>query len=249
MKGAALGLLLLATAAVGCSAVNDPLAGGWGGGGREPTGPTVAVAFTERPATSLIATATIGELVAFSGPSASADQVARFTHPTESGAPLVFQVLQSDGDWLEVLLPIRPNGSTGWILSDQVAVTETPYRMEIDVSGHRLLVWRDGELLVDTPVAIGTGETPTPIGAFYLTELVRPPTPNSIYGTHAYGLSGYSETLTEFRGGTGVIGIHGTNEPESLGTDVSHGCIRVANEVIDEMTTYLPLGTPVVIVP
>ena len=72
-----------------------------------------------------------------------------------------------------------------------------------------------------------------------------PPDGNGPYGTHAYGLSGFSETLDSFNGGDGVIGIHGTNDPGSLGTDVSHGCIRVANDVIDEMATFLPLGTPV----
>ena len=63
----------------------------------------------------------------------------------------------------------------------------------------------------------------------------------------AFGLSGFSETLTSFRGGDGVIGIHGTDEPEALGTDVSHGCVRVDNDVITSMAGLIPLGTPVII--
>ena len=53
--------------------------------------------------------------------------------------------------------------------------------------------------------------------------------------------------LTSFNGGAGVIGIHGTNEPEALGTDVSSGCIRVHNDVIERLVEEigLPLGTPV----
>ena len=207
------------------------------------------VEIDERPTSTLIATSIVTDLAAFAAPSGAAEVVARFEHPIPTGSPLVFQVIASEGDWLEVLLPIRPNGTTGWVLADQVTLTRTPYRVDIDISGHRLVVWRQGELLVDTPVAIGTGETPTPVGSFYLTELLQPPDPAGPYGTYAYGLSGFSETLTEFRGGNGVIGIHGTNEPASLGSDVSHGCIRLANEVIDEMVTYLPLGTPVVISP
>jgi lipoprotein-anchoring transpeptidase ErfK/SrfK len=233
----------LAVATVGCTAEIDPLAG------RGATGPTVLVEITERPATSLIATSTVSELVVFSGPTAASELVTKLDHPLPTGAPLVFQVVDAEGDWLEVLLPLRPNGSTGWILAKQVTLTETPYRIEIDVSDHRLVVWRRGELLVDAPVAIGTGSTPTPIGDFYLNELLQPPDPGGIYGPYAYGLSGYSETLTDFRGGDGVIGIHGTNEPESLGTDVSHGCVRVANEVITDMVSFLPLGTPVIISP
>ena len=101
--------------------------------------------------------------------------------------------------------------------------------------------------MIDTTVAIGTGETPTPIGAFYLTELLRPPDPDGPYGPFAYGLSGFSESLDSFNGGPGIIGIHGTNAPELLGRDVSHGCVRVGNNVISEMATFLPLGTPVLI--
>ena len=53
--------------------------------------------------------------------------------------------------------------------------------------------------------------------------------------------------LTEFAGGDGQIGIHGTNDPASIGHDVSHGCIRVPNQVMEELNRILPLGTPVVV--
>ena len=224
-----------------CGRTGDPLSV------QAPPGPTVLVEIQERSATATIATATVEEVVAFAAPSAASETISTFANPIPTGASLVFQVISADGDWLEVLLPMRPNGSKGWILAEGVEVSETPYRIEIDVSGHRLVVWNRGELLVDTPIAIGTGTTPTPIGSFYLTELVRPTNPNGPYGTYAYGISGFSESLTEYRGGNGVIGIHGTNEPASLGTDVSHGCIRVANDVMDTMASYLPLGTPVII--
>jgi len=69
--------------------------------------------------------------------------------------------------------------------------------------------------------------------------------PTGPYGPYAYGLSGFSNVLDEFKGGDGVIGIHGTNEPGAIGTDVSHGCIRLRNEAILELVPVLPLGTPV----
>ncbi len=62
----------------------------------------------------------------------------------------------------------------------------------------------------------------------------------------AIGLSGHSNTLSEFAGGDGQIAIHGTNDPGTIGTKVSHGCVRVNNDVILKLAT-LPLGTPVVI--
>ena len=104
-------------------------------------------------------------------------------------------------------------------------------------------MWLDDEIRWETTVAIGTGATPTPIGDFYIIELLRPPTADGPYGPFAFGLSGFSETLTDYAGGQGVIGIHGTNDPASLGSDVSHGCVRVDNDVITEMAGELPLGT------
>ena len=100
---------------------------------------------------------------------------------------------------------------------------------------------------MSTTIAVGTGDTPTPFGEFYLAELLQPPNPNGSYGPYAFGLSGFSEVLDSFNGGDGVVGIHGTNDPSALGTTVSHGCIRVANDVISDMATTVPLGTPVLI--
>ncbi|MEM8925783.1 MAG: L,D-transpeptidase [Actinomycetota bacterium] len=227
--------------AFGCGGGGDPLTG------RAPAGPTVAVELDARPTHSIVATALAGEITARADPSPGAEPVAVLRHPTERGAPLVFQVLRIEGDRAEVLLPVRPNGTSGWVRLDQVALAENPYRIEIVTGDHVLRLWREGRLELEAPVAIGTGATPTPIGDFYLTELVRPPDPAGPYGTHAYGLSGYSETLSEFNGGDGVIGLHGTNDPSSLGGDVSHGCVRLANDTIDRLAAVLPLGTPVVI--
>jgi len=144
---------------------------------------------------------------------------------------------------------VRPNGTTAWIAAGTVTLSRNRFRIEVDVSDHRLVVWDSDQVVVDTPVGIGTGSTPTPIGSFYLIELLAPADPGGIYGPYAFGLSGYSETLASFNGGEGVIGIHGTDDPTSIGRDSSHGCIRVPNETIAHMASILPLGTPVVIAP
>jgi lipoprotein-anchoring transpeptidase ErfK/SrfK len=77
--------------------------------------------------------------------------------------------------------------------------------------------------------------------------VLQPPDPNGAYGPYAYGLSGFSNNpeLADFNGGTGVIGIHGTNDAATVGQDVSHGCIRLTNDVITHIAAILPLGTPV----
>ena len=169
----------------------------------------------------------------------------RLRNPNPDGAPRVFLAVGSRPGWWQVLLPTPPNGSSGWVRAADVTTSTTMYRLTVDLSAHRLRVYRDGRLLVDTPAAIGTADTPTPGGQYYLTELLRTPDPGGPYGPYAYGLSGRSETLTRFAGHDPVIGIHGTNQPGMLGRSVSHGCIRVSNSVIRRLAGMLPLGTPV----
>ena len=210
------------------------------GGGEvavEPTEPT-------GPAPALVARANAAEVQVYA--TASEDEpTATLDNPNENGAPLVFLVEEDQGDWLKVLLPVRPNGSTGFVRASDVTVSENPYSIDIELAEHRLTVSKGDEVLIDEPIGVGTASTPTPGGKYYLKELLQPPDPNGTYGPYAYGLSGFSNVLEEFNGGPGVIGIHGTNQPEAIGTDVSHGCIRVSNEAITEMAGILPLGTPV----
>jgi lipoprotein-anchoring transpeptidase ErfK/SrfK len=199
---------------------------------------------------TLVAHALVDRLVAHAGPG-SDEIVVRLDNPTNHGGPLVLQAMTSpistqiDFGWIEVLLPVRPNGTTGWIRTSDVDLSVNPYRIEVDVDDFTLTVFRNNAPYLTTPVGIGRGQTPTPEGSFYLAELLRPSNPEGIYGPYAYGLSGYSEVLNSFAGGEGVIGIHGTNEPWAIGTTVSHGCIRVDNTVIEALATFLPLGTPV----
>jgi lipoprotein-anchoring transpeptidase ErfK/SrfK len=161
--------------------------------------------------------------------------------------PIVFLVKSMGDTRHEVYLPVRPNGTHGWVNASEVTLSRVPYRIEVGISEHRIRVFDGDELIVDEPVGVGRQDRPTPGGVYYLKELLQPPNPDGPYGTYAYGLSGFSNVLTSFNGGSGVIGIHGTNEPEALGTDVSSGCIRVHNDVIERLVEEigLPLGTPV----
>ncbi len=197
------------------------------------------------PTSTLVAHATTTESVVFERATETSAVLTTLSNPTTTGGPLVFQVVDGSSDWLKVKLPIRPNGSVGWVKESSVDLTINHYRVAIDASDHVIQVTYRGETILETEVAIGKGSTPTPIGSFYLTELLEPSSPNGIYGPFAFGLSGYSETLQSFNGGDGVIGLHGTNDPSALGTDVSHGCVRIDNEVITELASLLPLGTPV----
>jgi lipoprotein-anchoring transpeptidase ErfK/SrfK len=152
-------------------------------------------------------------------------------------------------DWLEVYLPVRPNGTTGWIRGRDVKLRTNPYRIEIDLGRNLLQVLEKGEVTVRETVTAGTGGTPTPTGLFYTTILVEYADPSGAYGPYAFGLSAFSEVLFSFGGGNGQVAIHGTNTPWALGQDVSHGCVRMRNPAIRRLANFLPLGTPVRITP
>lgn len=196
---------------------------------------------------SWIATATVAEVEVFADP--DDDQpIRRLASSDENGTSLVFLVDGPDagGAWLRVLLPVRPNGTTGWVRSRDVDLAQTPYRIEVELKAHRLTVWRGREVVVESPIGVGRDNTPTPGGRYYVKELIQPSTPDSVYGPYVFGLSGFSDVVTSFAGDPdAAIGIHGNNDPSSIGRNVSHGCIRLPNDVVTRMTELIPLGTPV----
>ncbi len=169
---------------------------------------------------------------------------------TSAGAPTTFAVVgDPTGDtsgWFQVVLPTRPNGATGWVPAGSVTITKTPMRVFVELGARRLRVERDGTELLAAAVAVGTDENPTPLGATYVTELIDNQEPAGAYGPYAFGLALHSDTLTEFAGGPGQVGIHGTNQPALIGQAVSHGCVRLRNADIEALVGLgLPLGVPV----
>jgi len=196
------------------------------------------------PSVNVVATANHPKVDIFASPLAATPDFA-MSNPTESGAPLVFLVEEQQPGWLLVHLPVRPNGSRGWVRAGDVDLTQNDYRIEVLLSAFRITVWKGPEMLLSEPVGIGAGATPTPGGKYFIKELLQPPNPDGPYGSFAYGLSGFSEVLTSFNGGSGVLGIHGTNDPTSIGHQVSYGCIRMSNAGISALAMILPLGVPV----
>jgi lipoprotein-anchoring transpeptidase ErfK/SrfK len=168
-------------------------------------------------------------------------------NPNAQGAPLVFLVQQRGPHWLKVLVPVRPNGSAGWLRAAQVRLTRTAYRMDVSLRTHRLVLRNGDRTVLSALVAVGRKGTPTPSGRFFVTSLLKPPDPHGAYGPYAFGLSAFSDVLFHFGGGPGQIGLHGTDRPSLLGKSVSHGCIRVSNRDVRALARVLPLGTPVTV--
>jgi lipoprotein-anchoring transpeptidase ErfK/SrfK len=165
---------------------------------------------------------------------------------TDLGTPRVVRVLEGPADgWMRVSLPMRPNGSEGWIAASDVSLFRLDRRVEIDLGGRRLRVVSADGVLLETAVAIGSTASPTPVGTFFVTDSVIVGDPGGPWGPHAFGLSAYSDTVTEFNGGNGIIGVHGTNRPDSIGHAQSLGCVRVPNDVATELAGLISAGVVV----
>lgn len=189
-------------------------------------------------------------LTIWRGPSTGAGK--RWAFPTRNpvGQTLEFLVAKTARDrkgdpWLQILLPIRPNGAAGWVRMGAVTVSRIKQRIVIDLSEKTLRYYRDGHLEHDFSVGIGRPETPTAVGTFYVWAQVPQASPSGPYGVFALGLSGFSPVLTDWPGG-GRMAIHGTANPGDRGLMVSHGCVRVYNSDMVDLRR-VPLGTPVVI--
>jgi len=147
--------------------------------------------------------------------------------------------------WLEVYLPIRPNGSTGWVRGEDVGLERRHDRIEVDLSERTLRHLHDGRLVGRFSVAVGQSRFPTGTGTFYVWAKVPFDPPSGAYGVYALGLSGFSPVLSDWPG-EGRMAVHGTPDPNDRGQAVSFGCVRVYNP---DMATLerVPLGTPVII--
>jgi lipoprotein-anchoring transpeptidase ErfK/SrfK len=147
--------------------------------------------------------------------------------------------------WVRVRIPGRPNGRTGWVRADALGLLQVVRtQLVVDRRTAHATLYRAGRPIWRAPVGVGAPGTPTPAGRFYIRELLR--APGGVYGPWAFGTSAYS-SLSDWPGG-GVIGVHGTNQPQLIPGRPSHGCIRVRNADIVRLVRLMPIGTPVHIV-
>ena len=165
------------------------------------------------------------------------------------GAADVVAVLGTPGadGWSHVELPVRPDGSTGWIRTASTTLTWTTYKVSVSVAARTITVTDGAATVLQAPVAVGAASTPTPAGATYVWELVAPDDPHGAYGPYILGLGMFSNAISVFNGGDAQIGIHGNDDASSIGRPVSHGCVRLDNTLISRLASLLPLGTPVTI--
>lgn len=117
----------------------------------------------------------------------------------------------------------------------------------VSLEDRKLALVEDGQVKKVYSVAVGKPSTPSPVGTFTIERRAAnptyhhngktvPPGPGNPVGTRWMGLSiaGY--------------GIHGTNEPNSIGKAASHGCIRMARKDLEEFYELVEVGDTVELV-
>ena len=105
----------------------------------------------------------------------------------------------------------------------------------IELDRKRLTVYENGAAAAVYPIASGTADTPSPVGVFRVTS------------RFATELSGFGTRFLGLNVPWGTYGIHGTNKPESIGRNASHGCIRLRVQDAEALYALLPGGVRVVI--
>lgn len=223
--------------------------------------PAAAAAWTDpsmpqRPSST---TTWIGRLVADVRPHSSPDPASPVVGVVPAVAPLgkgitTLMILDrrpgADGRlWVRVLLPRRPNGTSGWVPAESLTLMTTPLRIRVDLSSRRLFLYRSGRLVRSVQVAVGTPETPTPTGLFAVAEMIHAKPSNGFLGPIVFPLTGFSDVLNEYAGGNGRVAMHGTSLPELIGTRASHGCVRILNRDVVALSRIVRPGVPVRITP
>jgi hypothetical protein len=153
-------------------------------------------------------------------------------------------VVERRGGWSRVLLPSRPNGSTGWLRTKHLERATTPYLVRVHLGSRQLELFNQGSSLGSWPVAIGAADTPTPPGRTFLLGQVIDEAQS--FSPVILPLGSHSDTLDSYGGGPGTVALHGWPDSAVFGQAVSHGCVRVPPDALEALS-QVPLGTLVVV--
>jgi lipoprotein-anchoring transpeptidase ErfK/SrfK len=184
-------------------------------------------------------------------PSRAAPAVGRLHFLTEDGQAEVYMALtrtrvaQTGVTWIEVSVPKRPNNVKGWVAASALGTLHVVRgRLVVRRSKLRATLYNGaGHAIWSARIGIGRRSLPTPAGHFYVREKLRA-IGSPMYGPFALGTSAYAPNLTDWPGG-GVVGIHGTDQPQLIPGRPSHGCVRLRNADITRLWHLISVGTPI----
>jgi L,D-transpeptidase-like protein len=164
------------------------------------------------------------------------------------GFPIVAWVekVSRDGRWGRVELPYTWPRREGWIRLAGLRHETTRIRVEVDLSQHLVTVRKLDRILFRASGATGAPWSPTPVGEYFVTDRV-PFSAGGSLGSFAFGISGIQPRLPAGWSGGNQLAIHGTNNPSSIGTSASAGCVRVSEGTLARLLPLLRYGTPVIV--
>lgn len=175
--------------------------------------------------------------------------VGRLRFQTEDGFSEPYLLLRAAHDkrgraWVQLRVPGRPNGRTGWVVRGALAPFHiVTTHLRINRSTLRATLYSDGKPIWHSAIGVGAPSTPTPSGHYIVRERFHITKAGGVYGPYAFGTSAYSVLSDWPRGG--VVGVHGTNAPGLIPGRPSHGCVRLPNEAILRLKALMPIGTTV----
>ncbi|TCP56507.1 lipoprotein-anchoring transpeptidase ErfK/SrfK [Tamaricihabitans halophyticus] len=162
------------------------------------------------------------------------------------GSPTWLAVLDQQDDWFQVLLPSRPNASTGWLHNDNgvLETAENDFLVEVDTADFSMTLTEAGNEVGSWEIGTGTEEHPTPTGRAAIISSLEESVKD--YSPLVLPLSSHSDSHETYGGGPGTVGIHGWPDDSVMGTETSDGCIRVPADALEKLST-VPLGTVVLV--
>ena len=131
-----------------------------------------------------------------------------------------------------------------FLVSLECAAQQPQRQIIVSIPDRKLALLEDGDVVKVYDVAVGAEKSPSPSGDFTIVNRLENPTyyrpgvvieagANNPLGTRWMGLSQKG------------FGIHGTNQPQSIGKAASHGCIRMAQKDLEELFTFVQIGDAV----
>lgn len=170
--------------------------------------------------------------------------IARMEPEQFPGSETWLPMIGEQPGWVQVLLPSKPNGSTGWIREADVTHATTTSVIEVHLKSMKLDLRDSGKVVKSWQVGIGMDSAPTPPGRTFYLALIEDE--KQKFSPLIMPLGTHSPTLDTFGGGPGTVAIHTWPSNDVIGQASSNGCIRVPKDALDQLSE-LPLGTLVMI--
>jgi lipoprotein-anchoring transpeptidase ErfK/SrfK len=158
------------------------------------------------------------------------------------------RIALSSATLLAVCLPASAQTQASSAASETVVATpQRIRRVVVSIPDRKLALLEDGRVVKIYRVAVGAPGSPSPSGEFKIVQrlkdptyyhpgVVVPPGPGNPLGTRWMGLSAKG------------FGIHGTNQPGSVGRNASHGCIRLRNRDAEDLFERVRPGDSVALI-